>query len=230
MADEPAPQQTDTPEGDAAETEELSAFKRAQKTYSLVSDILTPQRIGLFLAFALLLGIGLFGGWDAAVTEADDVPRGEPSATAVVPPFDLMFRRVRYGDSLDPAFPARDGVRYWFVSVDVTNATDLPVDRFKLTDDIEIDVPGLQGTAGLRPRPTPYRLLDSLPQDYFQPGLTTQIALVWEQDAAAAIPDEVTLTVPKYTWRASSMDGSSDWRDAEPGLIITLPADPFGAG
>ena len=227
VADEPTPQTIDTT---PAEAEERSGFKRAQKTYALVSDILTPQRIGLFLAFALLLGIGLFGGWDAAVTEVDDVPRGEPSATAAVPPFDVVFRRARYGDSLEPAFRPQEGVRYWFVSLDVTNTTNLPVDRFTLTDDIAIDLPGLKSFPGVPPRPTPYRLLDSLTQGDFQPGLTTQIALVWEQDAAAAIPDEVTLTVPKYTWRASSMDGSTGWRDAEPGLIITLPADPLGAG
>ena len=109
VADEPTPQTIDTT---PAEAEERSGFKRAQKTYALVSDILTPQRIGLFLAFALLLGIGLFGGWDAAVTEVDDVPRGEPSATAAVPPFDVVFRRARYGDSLEPAFRPQEGVRY----------------------------------------------------------------------------------------------------------------------
>lgn len=224
MASEPTPQGPD-------EEQKPSALKRAQKTYGLVSDIITPQRIGLFLAFALLAGIGLFGGWDAAVTEVDTVPRGEPSVAAAAAPFEVTLRRVRYGNSLDPVFRARDGVRYWFVSMDVVNTSDLPVERSILTDDVTVDIPGLAASApGRRPESRTVRLNDSLDQRTFQPDVLTPIALVWEQDAAAEIPAEVTVTLATHTWRASSMDGGLDWRDPEPGLIVTMPADPLGEG
>lgn len=228
VADEPTPQPTDSPATATAEAEELSAFQRAQKTYALVSDILTPQRVGLFLAFALLLGIGLFGGWDAAVTEVDDVPRGEPGVAATVAPFRVEVRRARYGASLAPAFPARDGVRYWFVTVDVTNTSGRPVAKALLTEDATLDLPGLQAAwSSERAIPTAHRLADGLVQEHYQPGLTTRIVLVWQQDNAEPLPDDVTLTLASHTWRASSLDGGLDWRDATPGLVVTLPAEPL---
>ncbi|MBK7822102.1 MAG: hypothetical protein IPJ61_13815 [Tessaracoccus sp.] len=70
-------------------------------------------------------------------------------------------------------------------------------------------------------------MADGLTHYTFQPGLTTTVALAWQQEAGTPVPGELTVTIAAHTLRASSMDGSLGWRDAEPVAVVTLAPEPL---
>ncbi len=197
-----------------------------RKRYALVSDILTPQRIGLLLLLVVLLGTGLLGGWQDALTgDADDLPAVEPSASATAAPFTWVVKKAFSGDELKPAAYPRDGVRYLFVTVDATNTSDLPTFASLLTGAAHVEVPGIATQA----RPTVVRVLDGQAARAFSPDVAVPVVLVWEQDAAQPAPERVTVTVDGHTFRRSTMDASTEWRDPVPAFTVTLPVEEVPA-
>ena len=73
------------PSGEAAteRSHRLTRLKKAGKVYGLVSDILTPQRLGLLAAVAVLLVSPIVKRWMHLDTLTDDEP--EPEAADVQP-------------------------------------------------------------------------------------------------------------------------------------------------
>lgn len=189
--------------------------------YGLVSDILTPQRIGLGLLALVLLATGLLGGWGDALSADEDLPRVEPSATAEAAPFRLVVKKAFHGSELPPAVRPSDGVRYVFVTLEATNTATAPVHASILSGDLAVDVDGLTAA-----NPRVLRVNDGQPARAFSPDVTVPVVVVWEQDASAPAPTALTLTVPGYTFRRSSMDASEDWRDPTPAFRVSLPVNP----
>lgn len=217
-------------ETDAPRHAAPSRLQRAAKWYSHVSDILTPQRIGLLLGAALLAVVGIFGGWDAA-GEAVEKPVARVGDVVTADPFEFTVSRARFFDELAPPFYREEGYRYLVVSVDVTNTAPEYVDSFVLAGSATLDADGLRtidlatGPKVLEPRVV--RTADSLSERTFQPGLTNNVVLAWQQDIGEAIPDEVTVTFSQHTWRRSTMDESLGWRDPVPAARVTLPLEPL---
>lgn len=200
-----------------------SRMETWRKRYALVSDIFTPQRVGLGLLALVLLVAGLLGGWDAAVdADEDQVIRTEPSVAAKAAPFELVVKKAFQGDELKPVASATEGVRYVMVTVDVTNTSDAPVFAATLVNDLVLNVEGLRPDV----RPRVLRLLDGQGARAFSPDVAVPAVIVWEQDSAHPAPTELTLTVPGRTFRQSVMDSSWDWRDPAPAVRVTLPVGP----
>lgn len=194
--------------------------------WAWVSDILTPQRIGLGLLALVLLVAGAFGGWEDALTAEETTPRAEPGATVAAAPFDVVVRKAFQGDALPPVANARDGVRYLFVTLDVTNTSDAPVFSSILSSDLGVDLTGVDTTFP----PQVFRINDTQGARSFSPDVTVPVVVVWELDASLDPPTEVTLTVPRHTWRRASLDSSMGWRDPEPAVEVTLPVAEVPAG
>ncbi|MFT3888447.1 MAG: hypothetical protein QM713_09845 [Arachnia sp.] len=214
-----------TPEGEAPPTR----LQRLATWYGHVSDVLTPQRAGLLLGVLVIALVGAVGGWGAATEAVEDLPPGTVGVAADAAPFQLTVRRARYFDELSPTFPAMDGRRYLAVSVDVTNTSDEPVSSGILAQAVGIDAAGL-ATIELRSGPTVegpsvVRTVDSLSQRSLQPTLPTNVVLVWRQDVAEPVPENLTVTLSRHTWRRSSLDGSMGWRDPESTARIVVPLE-----
>ncbi|MFC5338390.1 hypothetical protein [Leucobacter denitrificans] len=208
-----------------------SRLRRATAWYGAVSDILTPQRLAL-VAGALALGaVGIFGGWDAVSDADDEVPTYGSGAEFVATPFEVSTQRARVFDELAGAFYAEDGYRYIALLVDVTNTSDRPVPAYTLSESISLDVHGVR-TIELedgpkQARPTILRGIDGLTQYTFQPGLTTNVVIGWQQEVSAAIPDDATIVFSGNIWRRSTLDDSLGWRDPVPAARVTLPVEPL---
>lgn len=205
-------------------------MQRVRARYALVADIFTPQRLLLLLALAAIGIASLFGGWDAVSAEESSVTVAEPRAPMSATPFEVSARRARFADSLTTVLPREVGYRYLMVVADVTNMHDTHISGYVLTAAAELDAPGLRTdllSSGETPRrPVVMRLDDGLTQRSFQPGLTSAVFLVWQQDARLPVPATVTLTLAQYTQRRSSMDGSLGWFDPDPVVRVTLPVEP----
>jgi len=204
------------------EEPEASGLARAKKAYDLVSDVLSPKRLGLLAAVAAVLLAGLFGGWE----QVDAVEKASPTvavgATTAVGPFDVAIRRAYVATALPPFLPKTTGVRYLVVLADVRTTGDQPQYASLLKDVLVADA------AGLKPHgPTTYRLSDGLSAGLLQPSLTYQVVCVWEQETATDAPGQVRLTLNKLTWRTSLNDGSSYWLDPTPVGIVTVGVQPL---
>lgn len=221
-----------TPEQDhAAERAEASEFAKAQKVYQLVSEIVAPTTIGLLLAIALLVTIGWLGGWDAVSDDGEALPVADPGETITADPFTFVIGSARYGDELPPIARAAEATRYLFVSAEVTNTSNRPLSAtFYLAAAVRVELPGLQSQWGDNPtRPEIFRGLDALSQGEMQPGLTYSLVFMWVQDASAPPPSELTVTLSKYTFRQSVLDGAQRWMDIEDASEVLVPVKPIGA-
>lgn len=207
-----------------------SRLETWRKRYALVSDILTPQRLGLLLAVALLGIVALAGGWQAVEgVEAPETPKVAVGDKIAATPIEVSVRRARHFDELKPSLPRTDGYRYLVVSLDLTLRNDEFVSAYDLQRAIALDAPGLKSTP-LRsgPRiddPRLLRGLDGLDAKAFQPGLPTPTIAVWQQALTEPIPAEVTVTFAQQTWRQSVLDGAWRWSDPSPVARVTLPVE-----
>lgn len=207
-----------------------SRWEPWRKRYALISDIASPQRIGLLLAVALLALVGALGGLDAVeAVETPQTPVVAVGETIKAKPFEVTVRRARHFNELKPALYAQEGYRYLVVSLDVTLRNDRYVHALDLKTAVEVDAVGLKtvtygGTS--RPEdPVVLRGMDSLGLRTLQPGLTTSTIFVWQQEVSTPIPDTVTITLSAQTWRKSSLDSSWRWFDPTPVARVTLPLE-----
>ena len=229
MADE-APRRA--VEGEAAAAADPSApaekeptrFQKAQKTYSLVSDIFTPTRLLLLLGVIAVAVVGMIGGWDRVAAVEEALPSATPSAVATATPFELTVGHIRYGTELKPIAPAREGVRYLFLVADIVNTSDHPLQTRQISRAVSIDAEGLSVAP-----PMVYRTGDALMATWLQPDVPTQVVYLWEQDAATPLPETVDVTILSQTWRASALSGALEWMDPTAVAEMTLPLSPIAA-
>ena len=204
----------------------MAQLKKAGKVYGLVSDILSPQRVGLLIAVAVLLGFGWLGGWNEAVAETDELPVVKAGEAHPATPFEITVKKAFHAARVDPILPTVDGRRYLLVTADVVNTSDRPVLVSTLTDDLTLDAHGLATSPSqsgpVAHHPLAYRINDALGARAFSPGVTVPVVFAWEQDATVDVPAHVTVTVPAHAWRASTMDGDLGWRDPTPAFRVTL--------
>lgn len=203
-------------------TEQPTRWERAKKAYAIVGDILTPGRIVLLLGALIILVAGLFGGWERVTAADHDTPTAEPSTPVEAAPFEFTVHRLRIGDELPPIATASEQHRYLFLLLDVTNTSDQPVPLTVLQRAVTLDFEGWEDEA-----PQNFRALDSGMTRYFQPGVVTPSALVWQLDRTAPPPTEVAVTLNAHTWRYSIVEEDEGWFDEEPAAQLTMPADPL---
>lgn len=60
------------------------------------------------------------------------------------------------------------------------------------------------------------------------PGLTYEVALLWQVDEDA-VPTDLTVTLDEHTWRASALDGDLGWFDPAPTARVDLAVAPLPA-
>ena len=215
----------------AGEETPPTRLQRLAALYGHVSDVLTIPRIGALLGLVVIVLVGAVGGWGGATEAAEEAPTAAVGTPIEAEPFEVTVRRARFFDELRPSFYAEDGFRYLALSVDVTPTATEPVGGAVFARAATLEVPGLRTidlSSGPKVAdPQVVRTADGLTQHTFQPGLTTNVVLVWQQEIGETLPAQVSLTLARHTLRRSSMDGTLGWRDPSPVAGVTLALEPL---
>lgn len=213
---------------DTPAQDDPSAPSRARKSrlekwrdrYSLVSDVLTPQRIGLVLAAIILAVSGAFGGLDTVEAEKiQDVPAAQTGQDLAVKPFTITVTKLIHFDELGSIAPAKAGTTYYMAVMNITNTSDSVIAASVLTPAIKLDAPNIVRSTNL----LLYRAKDSLPARAYQPDVPVLTAAIWTADANAPRPTEATLTLSKLTWYEYFISSEAAWRVDGPAYTVTLP-------
>ncbi|RYJ05246.1 MAG: hypothetical protein EON52_12555 [Actinomycetales bacterium] len=176
------------------------------------------KQLLLVAAAAVILASGLFGGLERA--ETAEIEALEVGRTVDTGPFDLSIERGRTTTELEPSsFSSAPPSRSVVLVASVRNLSDHSVSAATLQDSV-----GLSGVAGLlddgRPakkgadvRPRVLVLADGSALSTVVPGLTYEVALVWDQAADSAPPSSVGVEIRSHTARKSTLDGQQGWFD-----------------
>lgn len=184
-------------------------------------------RVGAPVA-ALLLGVsGLFGGLDR-VPLADRVDEVKPGTEVTVQPFALTLKRAVVVDQIEDVIsPLTEGNHLMVVHLDAENLSNRslgshllsPVSRVKsymnrnvvvLDDRLAPDAPSV------------YDADSNVAVSVLSPGLTYDLALVWE--FSGAVPERLSLGLAKLTLRGVTISPDElEWQDSEEAATVTLP-------
>jgi hypothetical protein len=198
----------------------------------------------------VLLVSGLFGGLREVDTDpAGTVTAGVPVETepltvtvkdaywvtafpeAAASPVDSDGSDSAGGSDSDRRIYPDEPTRGRFVVVEATvlNTSDETVDYDVLREAVSLD--GAQGfvtarDAALVPaaqaRPTyVYTMPEKRIFGTAQPGVTYTVAYLWDQSAAVALPQRLTVAVNGHTWREDTLDFHLGWKD--PAVEATGP-------
>jgi hypothetical protein len=192
------------------------------------------RQIGLALGLLVLLVSGAFGGWARAAPPEVAAPQvGVAHQSA---PFTLTLQRARWTTNLGAAGTSERG-RYLIVSalLRTDDTTTVPADVVRDAVHLEgaravFRSEGSDATA-TSDDIAPWAVLvvtDSTRVDGAAPGLTYEIAWVWEQERAQPAPTEVTVSTRSATHRASTVDGQLGWFDPVLDARGTMPMKESG--
>ena len=172
----------------------------------------------LIAGAVVLLVSGLFGGLrDAPVEAAEPLVVGRAHEAA---PFTLTVERARWTSDLGDIGKTERG-RYLIVIVKVRTDVDRSVDLSILQEAVALK--GLAGTYAAmggdkivpseKAKPSVYVLADGTRMSALTPGLTYELAYVWEQGKDEPLPAELSVASRSHTWRQSSLDDQMNWFD-----------------
>lgn len=196
----------------------------------IYADLLTPTNLSL-VGVALLLGlVGVLGGWDRVGAKEAGLTSVAAGQELQASPFTMTFRKAFWYRDVQGLPHVGEGRRGLFVTVDVVNTTKEPIDLldFRLRSLFQLkDVKGLllhgQPVAAEKAIPTLYRGTDVLPARQVQPGLTTRLVVLWEQQTTEAPPETLTVLPNKYEFKVSSLTNLKEYLSPAPAAQVTLP-------
>lgn len=193
------------------------------------------RQLVLMAGALVLLVSGAFGGLRQA--EADDRDRlavGEPH---LAEPIRLTVKGVYWADDLGETIGPSDYGRYLLVIADVSTNQANSVDSFVVRETLRIK--GLQKLATSEIRDVPVASEDADPRvivtedrvrlSEIGPGLTYEVAYIWEQKTSEPLPTSVEMLARSHQFRQSSLDTQQNWFGISDDAIGTFPVTEFGA-
>lgn len=191
-------------------------------------------------AGAAVLAVLVAGGFDPSErTTAEELAPLAAGDTVDVGPFVVTIDRMRVVDELPGVSEGDDETRVLAVVATVEATGTKTQYGYLLNESLALegvpgvpsyDVPGRTRDSG-EPAPAEgaYVMADGTVLDALQPGLEYEVALVWEQDARAEVPEQARLVAVGHTLRQSSIDHTDEWLDPLPiaagDLEVTAPSD-----
>ena len=171
------------------------------------------RRIGVLGAIVLLAVTAAFGGLEE---QTQDGPEAlEVDAAVDVAPFEITVHRVVWTTGLSGQGLSDERNRWIGVVATVRNTSDAGVLGTTLQDALTLDVPDLVTQPGtIAPTATIAVLADGSALNPVQPGLTYEVAFLYEHDGATPPPTRATLSLHRQTWGVGRLDGTVSWRDA----------------
>ena len=193
------------------------------------------RQIVFAVGAVILLLSGAFGG--LSQTEPDDeraaLTVDEPHLSE---PIRLTVKRVAWSDDLGEVLGPSEFGRYLLVIADVSTNQDRSVDSFVVRETLRMQ--GLKGLAKSQLSKDPVRSEDADPQvivtadrtrlSEIGPGLTYEVAFVWEQKKSEPLPDTIDLLTRSHQFRRSSLDDQENWFGSSDDAIGTFTVAKFG--
>lgn len=213
-----------------------------------------PLTLWSSVAAAATLAVLVAGGFDPQDTAVDVEPLTVGEAVDVGP-FDITIQRMRVIDELPGVSEGNDDTRV--LAVVATVAANGPQTQYGYLLGESVTLDGVEGigadayelptdfptppaededespTAGLTPADQTFVMEDGTRLDAIQPGLTYEVALLWEQNTKEPAPTTARLVLVGHTLRESSIDRSEEWFDPLPlmaGDIEITEAEPTPDG
>ena len=180
------------------------------------------RQLALGVGVVVLLLSGLFGGLrQAGAEEPDTLAVGKPHLSE---PVNLTVRSVRWSDDLGEAIGPSEFGRYLVVIADVSTDQENSVDSSVIKDSL-----GLTGVDGLAEGPRVLVTEDRVPLAEVGPGLTYEVAFIWEQKTTEPVPTEVGLVTRSHTLRRGFVNSAVAWFDPVDDAVGTFPVTELGA-
>lgn len=189
------------------------------------------KQLGTYLAGLGIIVSAPFGGWADAGPET--VTKGEVGKVVETGPLDITIDRVTTSTRPGRAFTASKDGHYLLVFGTVKSTTDKTLTDGELADAVRlVDLDGLErypgGTDIATPAdavlsdPTPYVVDDSTVVTTVTPGITYDVAWVWERHVAEP-PSEVRVQVNAFTFRQSTLQDFEGWMSPTATRYLDLP-------
>jgi hypothetical protein len=177
---------------------------------------------------AVLLGVsGLFGGLDH-VSLANRVDEVKPGTEITVQPFALTLKQAVVVDQIgDVVTPLTEGNRLMVIRLDAENLSDQSLGSYLLSPVSREKSYMNRNLVVLDDRlvpdaPTVYDADSNVSVSLLSPGLTYDLAVVWEFSGPA--PQRLQLGLAKLTLRGVTISPDVlEWQDPEEAATVTLP-------
>lgn len=171
------------------------------------------RRIGVLGAVVLLAATAAFGGLEEETQDGPEVLTVDTPLE--VAPFEITVHRVVWTTDLPGQYLSDDGNRWIGVVATVRNTSDAGVLGTTLRTALTLgDVEGLVTNAATGvPTSAVAVLEDGSMLNPVQPGLTYEVAFLYEQDGDEAPPTSATVSLQQQTWGVGRLDPTVSWRD-----------------
>ncbi|MET0450043.1 MAG: hypothetical protein ABW004_16640 [Aeromicrobium sp.] len=192
------------------------------------------RQLVLAAAAVIVLVSGAFGGLRQAEPDARDaLVLDEPQ---VAQPFTITVKGVSWADDLGEVIGPSDFGRYLLVIADVSSTQENSVDGFVVHEALRLK--GLEELAGSENDDRPVASEDADPRvivtedrvklSELGPGLTYEVAFIWEQKLSEPLPRTVDLVARVHGFRQSSLDEQENWFDSADGATGRFRVTKFG--
>ncbi|OKL54538.1 hypothetical protein BSZ39_03525 [Bowdeniella nasicola] len=193
-----------------------SRTERLARLYGLLKDFLKPGNVVLAAMLIMIGVVAATGGWSKATQVAEsEFPLIELDKDFTAGPFTLVFARAQHTATCpEHVFGGEHGCIV--ARLTATNTTDRLIEDSVFATHL-LDSGMLEarddGTkvATLLPHPSVNRVIDGLGQGAFQPGLATEVDVVW-QLTKPLTSDDVDIIVKDAAKANSTLDGRSIYR------------------
>lgn len=196
------------------------------------------RQLVLAAGAVVLLVSGLFGGLREAEADADvPVTKLVSDRPHLAEPIRMTIKRVAWSEDLGEAIGPSEFGRYLVVIADVSTDQQDSVDSYVVPQSLR-----LTGLENLRKRQFDGRAVrsedaeprvlvtdDRVPLGEIGPGLTYEVAFIWEQKLSEPLPASVRLMARAHGFRQSSIDDQLAWFDVVDDAAGTFPVSQFGA-
>lgn len=192
------------------------------------------RQLVLAVGAVVLLISGAFGG--LAQAEPDQRPRLVVDKPHTSAPFDITIKGVRWSEDLGEVIGPSDFGRYLLVFADVSTDEDMSIEASIVGEALRIQ--GLKGFRKSRysmdkvrseyPAPRLVVAEDQVDLSELGPGLTYEVAFIWEQRLSEPLPSSVSLVSRTQQFRQSRLEEGSFWFDVTDDAVGRFPVTKIG--
>lgn len=187
------------------------------------------RQLVLAAGAVVLLVSGAFGGLRQA--EPDQRPRLVVDEPHVSAPFTITIKGVRWSEDLGEVIGPSEFGRYLLVFADISTDEDTSVDLYVVKEAVRLQglkafkrySSGVEEVRSELPDPRVVVTEDQVDLSELGPGLTYEVAFVWEQRTSEPLPSTASVVTRSHQFRQSSLEEERNWFDATDDAVGRFP-------